>query len=130
MRGLATLLAVLLLLAPLAASSDGDGSSSSSSSSGPSGDSNSTSNSTSDSSSPSPSPSPAPHPVGADGCPMPGRPPANDSEQQACLERYCRQNPGDERCQDQGALPRAPKGWDRWCRDEARDDAQRQRCRQ
>ena len=134
MRGLATLLTLLFLLAPLAAAQGGDGSQSGSSS-----DSDESSSSSSSSSSDRPhsdsqsTTTPPPKPPQSDGCPLPDERPDNQTELNACKERYCRENPDDARCDegdeaDDGAHP--PAGWARWCRDEAREDAQRERCRQ
>jgi hypothetical protein len=123
MRGYATLLAILLLLAPLAAASDGssgDGSSSSSSSSGPSPSGNQT-----DGNSTPPPPPPKPS------CPLPDRQPSNESEVQACKERYCSEHPSDVRCQPSpSSRPGRKTGWERWCKDEASEDSARMRCRQ
>lgn len=128
MRGLATLVAFLLLLAPLGVAGQGGdedperSSSSTSSSQGPDPE---PGNTTGNSSSPSPAPE-------GDGCPLPQERPDNQSEIDSCKQRYCRENPEDERrCRsEQPPARRPPAGWEAWCRDEAREDSQRDRCRQ
>lgn len=129
MRALALLLSLLFLLVPLGAAQgeeDSSGSSSSSStssdssSSGPrEGDGNKTGNST------SPTASPAPRP---DGCPREG--PDTPEEVKACQERYCRLHPDDERCRRDDSADAGPREWRRWCRSEADEDQDRQRCRE
>jgi hypothetical protein len=128
MRALALFLSLLLFLTPLAASQEegSDGSSSSSGSDpGPSGDDGNRSDSNSSS-------SPAPRPARSDGCPMPEESPDTPEETQACKERFCRNHPDADPCQRQepDAADSGPSEWRRWCRDEARGDAQRERCRQ
>lgn len=132
MRGLPTLVAVLLLLAPLGVAGQGEDPSSSSStttaSERPGSQGNATGNATGNSTSPSPQAGPA-----ADGCPLPRERPDNQTEIDACKERYCRENPDDQRrCgpEQPESGPRPPAGWEAWCRDEAREDSQRDRCRQ
>lgn len=125
MRALATLLALLLLLGPLAAAQDDGqdgsgsdtGSSSHSSSSGPQGD-----------------PDEGDEDDPRKDCPSDeeGRPaPDNETEVEACKERYCRNHSDDERCGGDGeGSDDGPRDWQRWCRDEAREDRERGRCRQ
>ncbi|HJQ93504.1 MAG TPA: hypothetical protein VJ874_04375 [Candidatus Thermoplasmatota archaeon] len=143
MRALAFLLALLLLLVPLGASqgSEGSGSASSSdsSSSGPRGDTRDGRNETdgnetdgSDDGAGDPDGSSGP---GTDGCPMPEEGPDTPEETEACRERFCREHPRAESCRsDDGAeddeADRGPSEWRRWCRTEAEDDEQRDRCRQ
>ncbi|MFA5943400.1 MAG: hypothetical protein WC876_02920 [Candidatus Thermoplasmatota archaeon] len=133
MRGLATLLTILFLLAPLAAAQGGEGSESKSSTSSHSESSSSSSESDRPESESQSSTTPPPEPREGDGCPLPRERPDNQTELDACKERYCEENRDDARC-DQGDEaedgPRPPAGWERWCRDEAREDAQRERCRQ
>jgi hypothetical protein len=132
MRGLPTLVAFLLLLAPLGVVGQGeDPSSSSSSTTMPeapgSPPDNSTGNSTGNGATSSPRGPPG------DGCPLPRERPDNQTEIDACTQRYCRENPGDQRrceAEEPESGPRPPAGWEAWCRDEARDDSQRDRCRQ
>lgn len=121
MRGLATLTALLLLLAPMVAAQEG------------SDDPSSTSSSSS-------STSASPEPEGnvteeqedqaddeAVACPTDRRP-NGPAEQRAC---YCRDNPGAAPCDREDEDDDAEAGeWRRWCRDEAREDAPRERCRQ
>lgn len=131
MRALATLLALLLLLSPLGAAQRDEGLESSSDPSagprqGPDQDPEGSGNGTSGNST-----APAPEPEG-DGCPMPEEGPDTPEETRACHERFCRQNPGSERCRRDAADPAddGPRDWRRWCRDEAREDRERGRCRQ
>lgn len=125
MRGLAILTALLVLLAPVAAAqgageddrpSSSSSSSSHSSSSGPDpdGDSeDSADNGTDD--------------AAAD-CPRPGREPAGLQERVACA---CREHPDADACDrdDDSTGDEQAGPWRDWCRDEARGDAQRERCR-
>lgn len=135
MRGSATLLALLLLLSPLGAAQDygheGTRSSSSSTTGDPHSEENSTEGADGNSTSSGNSTSDGPR---GDGCPMPQGQPDNQTELDACKERYCRENHEDaRRCGSEDEAPegpRPPQGWERWCRDEARDDSQRERCRQ
>ncbi|HUR25589.1 MAG TPA: hypothetical protein VM327_06210 [Candidatus Thermoplasmatota archaeon] len=130
MRASAFLLALLLLLVPLGTAQDGsDGSSSSSSSSSsspaPGGEEPDRGPGTGDGASP----------THADGCPLPEEGPDTPEETRACHERFCRENPSQERCrpaETRDGADRGPGEWRRWCRDEARDDAdaERGRCRQ
>lgn len=135
MRALALLAALLVLATPFAASQSDPGPS-------PSG---------SSSSSASHSPSPTARPVpdnqtgnqtddqgddsdDADGdagdhddveCPQ-DRAPATLAEKRAC---FCARNPDADGCEREGDADGAAGAWRRWCRDEARADAQRERCR-
>jgi hypothetical protein len=123
MRGLALVLAALMLLTPLAVAAEGDGSSSDSSSS-------------STSSSPSPHPEPRPY-NNPDGCPAPQRgPPYNDTERAACLQRACREHPDRPECQrdepkpEPAGQPEArPTGWERWCASDERTADEMAKCR-
>src|SRR5688572_5563966 len=127
MRALAVLAALLLLVAPLAASQSDPGSDPSSSSSSsptrsPEPDGNATAgNETAD-------PEPSDEDPAGDEVPCPGdRPPATPREKLAC---YCARNPDDDPCERDGEQADAAAGeWRRWCKDEARTDAQRDRCR-
>jgi hypothetical protein len=122
MRAVAVLTALVLLLAPLAAAQgdsdpSGSSSSSSSSSSPSTGPSDGGSNATDDSED------------GADEVPCPSdRRPSTPAEQRAC---FCRENADRPVCGgDEGPSDEEAAGeWRRWCRAEAREDAQRERCR-
>lgn len=132
MRAVAVLTALVLLLAPLAGAQGDDSSGSSSSESR----SSSSSSSTSSSSGPRPDDreldnrtddGPEDEPDDEVQCPSDRRP-ATPAESRAC---FCRENAdrpvcgGDEAPSDDEAAGE----WRRWCRDEAREDAQRERCR-
>ena len=135
MRALASLLALLFLLVPLGAAQGGEGGGdpgpgSSSGSSSDEADGNQTSdadgNQTSEDDGSSGS---------DDGCPLPEEGPDTPEETEACRERYCRDNPRAERCRsgeddERRGADRGPSEWRRWCRSEAAEDAQRDRCRQ
>ena len=132
MRALAILAALLVLAAPFAASQ-----------SDPEPD-HSGSSSDSESSSTSPSPTDRPEPAdnqsvdpdeqdhmddGDVACPQ-DRAPETLAEKRAC---YCERNPRADGCEREGedAEAEAAAGvWSEWCRDEARTDEQRERCRQ
>ncbi|MHB1261205.1 MAG: hypothetical protein ACYC2H_05760 [Thermoplasmatota archaeon] len=136
MRALALFLSLLLLLSPLASAQDGeeDGSRSSSSSSSPSPSRGPEGNETPEDPHDPPEQDPDQQSAG-DGCPPQG--PTNPQEVQACRERYCRNHPDDPRCpraeqgdDEEGQADGGPSEWRRWCRDEAHEDEQRDRCRQ
>lgn len=144
MRGLTVLTALLVLLAPLAAAQSGSESgSSSSSSTGPSGSgsSSSTSGSSSSSTSSGPSGNATAEPEDAHdededdvACPLPERRPMSEAEKRACYcersddPRFCASDEADDA--EAEAADREAGEWRRWCREEARADAQRERCRQ
>lgn len=133
MRALALFLSLLLLLSPLASARDGEdgssGSSSSTSTPSPDAGGNETGEGPQDPSHEQVPPEPA-----EEGCPHEG--PTNPQEVQACRERYCRNHADDPRCplreqgDDEGEqADGGPSEWRRWCRDEAGEDEQRDRCR-
>lgn len=134
MRALAIVAALLVLATPLVGAQSGDPSAGSSSSS--------SSGSPSSSSSPTHAPEPSgnrtagngtqePAPYGDDAsddfeCP-PDRAPATPGEKRAC---YCARPGSDPRvCDRDGEAEDAAGEWRRWCKDEARADVQRERCR-
>lgn len=132
MRALATLTALLVLLAPLTAAQDdggddpdSDSRSSTSTSTGPEPHSNSTGNATGNSTSPAPPPERE--------CP---ENPDTAQEIRACKEQYCERHPRDRSCRieeekaaQNESAERGPREWQRWCREEAREDEDRSRCR-